>query len=212
MEEKRSARSLKMEAIAKEHPDITNAIVKYIYTKLNINLYKEYNNSNTKEIDLKKNKAFYKQTIKRLFNLIEKNTNKKYALWKECEEGENLLKMKRSATVQSPNYGSEVGKQTNGHHPNTQEQKLLSIENELIKQQKRIIEYERFKEQLEEERKIIESFIDLIPNPTALAVVSRHFLLGEKYCDIARDLCYSEVYLLVKRAVDDLAQILMYSL
>ncbi len=211
MEEKRSARSLKMEAIAKEHPDVTNAIVKYIYIKLNINLYKEYNNSNTKEIDLKKNKAFYKQTIKRLFNLIERNTNKKYALWKECEEGQALLDMKRAATVKSPNYGEESSFNT-GYRPNTQEQKLLDIENELIKQQKRIIEYEKFKEQMEEERKIIESFIDLVPNPTALTVVSRHFLLGEKYCDIARDLCYSEVYLLVKRAVDDLAQILMYSL
>ncbi len=211
MEEKRSARSLKMEAIAKEHPDVTNAIVKYIYIKLNINLYKEYNNSNTKEIDLKKNKAFYKQTIKRLFNLIERNTNKKYALWKECEEGQALLDMKRAATVKSPNYGEEASFNT-GYRPNTQEQKLLDIENELIKQQKRIIEYERFKEQMEEERKTIESFIDLVPNPTALTVVSRHFLLGEKYCDIARDLCYSEVYLLVKRAVDDLAQILMYSL
>lgn len=208
--EKRSARSLKMEAIANEHPDITNNIVNYIYKKLNIDLYKEYKSKDN--IDLKKNKAFYKQVIQRLLRSIERNTNKKYALWKACEEGEALLKMKKAATVQSVGYGNEAGKQTNGYHANTQEDKLLSIEEELIKQRKRIIELEKFKEEMEQDKKILESFIDLIPNPTALAVVTRHFLLGEKYCDIARDLCYSEVYLLVKRAVDDLAQILMYSL
>jgi hypothetical protein len=208
--EKRSARSLKMEAIANEHPDITNNIVNYIYKKLNIDLYKEYKSKDN--IDLKKNKAFYKQVIQRLLRSIERNTNKKYALWKACEEGEALLKMKRAATVQSVGYGNEAGKQTNGYHKNTQEDKLLSIEEELIKQQKRIIELEKFKEEMEQDKKILESFIDLIPNPTALTVVTRHFLLGEKYCDIARDLCYSEVYIFVKRAADDLALILMYSL
>lgn len=210
MEEKASARSKKMEAIANNNKELTNDIIKYIYNNLNIDLYKEYNN-NSNNTDIKKVKSFYKQTIIRLLRNLERKTNKKYLIWKECEEGQALLDMKKAATVQSPSYENEFSKNT-GLIENTYEKKLLSIEEEIKKQQKRLIVYQVYCDQIEQDKKLLEKFIDLIPNATATVVVTRHFILGEKYCDIARDLNYSEVYLLVKRGVDDLAQILMYSL
>ena len=204
---------LKAIALDTNNTKVINKVIEYINIKLNIDLYKEYNSKEKiKKIDLKKNKAFYKQVIQRLFNHLERNMNKKNRLFKLCEQGQEILEMKRASTVQSPNYGSEAGKQTNGYHANTQEAKLLDIEEETIKQRKRLIEYQKFSDELDQDKELLEKFIELSPNNTAVDVINRHYFLGERFCDIAADICYSEVYYIVKRGIDDLAQILESSL
>ena len=164
---------LKAIALDTNNIKVINKVIEYINIKLNIDLYKEYNSNEIKKLDLKKNKAFYKQVIQRLFNHLERNMNKKDRLFKLCEQGQELLEMKRASTVQSPNYGSEAGKQTNGYHKNTQEEKLLDIEEETIKQRKRLIEYQKFSDELDQDKELLEKFIDLSPNNTAHACINK---------------------------------------
>ncbi len=59
-------KTLKEISSNKSNMEVVDNIIKYINYNLNLDLYKEY--KSIKDLDLKKCKSFYKQSIKRLFN------------------------------------------------------------------------------------------------------------------------------------------------
>ena len=211
-EEKKNKKVLKLQEIAASNTEVLNKIILYINKQLKENLYRDISNNNKyTEKGLIKDKSFYKQVINRLLNSIERKTLHIKFLWVECEKGQDLLDMKKASTVQSPSYENEFSKNT-GLIPNTYEAKLLSIEEETKRQQKRIIDYQIAVDEFDKVKDLFSSFIELSPNVTGVEVALKHYIYGLRYCDIAAELCYSEVYTISKRLVDDLASILMYSL
>ena len=103
----------------------------------------------------------------------------------------------------------------NGYKPNSQEAKLLSVEEEIKKQQKRLIDYQLFMKSFEDHKELLIKFIELAPNnATGIEAVTRHYVFGEKWWDIARKLNYSEptIYSARKRLLEDLTLILAMSL
>ena len=208
----RTPKEEKLKKIAKDNSKLIDKVIVYINTELNIELYRDISNNNKyTEKGLIKDKSFYKQVINRLLNSIERKTLHIKFLWVECEKGQDLLDMKKASTVQSPSYENEFSKNT-GLIPNTYEAKLLSIEEETKRQQKRIIDYQIAVDEFDKVKDLFSSFIELSPNVTGVEVALKHYIYGLRYCDIAAELCYSEVYTISKRLVDDLASILMYSL
>lgn len=207
MGQEKNKKVLKLTNIASNNRNILNSIIKYINTELKENLYRDTDNRDT----IIKDKPFYKQVVNRLLNSVERKTLKIKLLWEECEKGQQLLDMKRASTVQSPSYENEFSKNT-GLIANTYEKKLLSIEEEVRKQQQRLIKYQVAVEEFEAEKKLFESFIDLSPNVIGVEVIIKHYLYGARFADIAAELHYEEVYYIVRRTIDDLATILMVSL
>nr|MCR5786469.1 hypothetical protein [Acholeplasmatales bacterium] len=166
--------------IASDNVELINKVIKYINLELKVDLYKEYNNTiniNTTN-SLLKDKVYYKQVIFRLFNLIDKYTLKEKLLWNDVVKGENLLRAKRAATVKSPNYGTEASF-NDGYRPNTQEQTLIAIEEEALKQAQRINKYELFVKSFKDNKQMIKDFILLLPNTTQAEIIIRHHLDGE---------------------------------
>jgi len=200
-------KTLKEISVNKNNIKIIDDIIKYININLNIDLYKEYNN--IKELDLKKCKSFYKQTIKRLFNLIERHTMKENLLLKEMKKGQEILNLKKAATVKSPSISDGIFSSKPG---NSQEKILISICNEQEEQSKRTKRYDDYVEKNKEEKKLIQSFIELSPYTTGVEIAIRHYILGEKFCDIAENLCYSNARTPSENVLDDLALILYLSL
>lgn len=207
----KTLREITLQQIANSNNTILDNIIVFINNNLNIDLYRESNNIKSSN-DIKKIKAFYKQTVKRLLSLIERHSMKERLLLEDIEKGQRILDMKKSATVQSPSYGSEAGKQENGYHPNTQEKILIAIEEEWKRQTKRIEKHEVFVEQFENEKALIQSFIELSPYTTNAEVGVRHYVLGERFCKIEDKLCHSNVRTAIGRLIDDLGMILMYAL
>ena len=206
---------------------LLNNIIIFINKNLNIDLIKEYNSLNVVKyrdiinIDsndeftsekIKKIKAFYKQTVRRVLNLIERQAMKERLLLEDIEKGQRILNMKKSATVQSPNYGSEVGKQENGYHPNSQEKILIAIGEEMQKQEKKIAKYDEFSKEFEEQKSLIQQFIELSPNTTGVEATIRHYIMHEKHKSIEDKLCHSNVRTSIGRLTADLGMILMYAL
>lgn len=196
---------------------IIDNIIKYIELELNINLYKTYktNTKVDKVLDIKKILPFYKQVITRLLNHVEQLTRKASYLFEAVEKGDRVLNYKKALTVQSPSYDNDAGGFNNGYKPNSQEAKLLSVEEEIKKQQKRLIDYQLFMKSFEDHKELLKNFIELAPNnATGIEAVTRHYVFGEKWCDIARKLNYSEptIYSARKRLLEDLTLILAMSL
>ena len=195
---------------------IIDNIIKYIELELHIELYKT-SKTNTvvdKVIDIRKKKATYKQYIGRLLNHVDTLVSQESRLLKEVKKGDDLLRYKKALTVGSPSFDNEGGGFNNGYKPNTQESKLLAVEEEIKKQQKRIIDYELFCKSFEEHKKLLKQFIELSPNNTGVDVLIRHYIYGEKFCDIARKLNYTDSGIFQARAriIEDLALILLLSL
>ena len=208
---KKKEKVLKLQEIAAGNSEVINKVIIYINKQLKENLYRDISNNKYTEKGLIKEKSFYKQIINRLLNSLERKSLHIKFLWVECEKGQDLLDMKKASTVQSPSYENEFSKNT-GLIPNTYEAKLLSIEEETKRQQKRIIDYQVAVDEFEELKELFSKFIELSPNITGVEVTLKHYIYGNRFCDIAAELCYSEVYYLVKRVTDDLTSILMYSL
>ena len=207
----KTLREQNLKQIAISNDSLLNNIIIFINSNLNIDLYKESNNIKSSE-DIKKITAFYKQTVRRLLNLIERHSMKERLLLEDIEKGQRILNVKKAATVQSPNYGSEVGKQENGYHPNSQEQILLSIEEEHIRQANRTKKYDDFVEEFKQEKELIQQFIELSPNTTGVEATIRHYILHEKHKSIEDKLCHSNVRTAIGRVTADLGMILMYAL
>ena len=195
---------------------VIDNIIKYIEVELNIKLYRTFKTNTVidKVIDIRKVNPFYRQTINRLFNHIERYSVKERLLLDEVQRGDDLLRYKKSLTVGSPSFDNEGGGFNNGYKPNTQESKLLAVEEEIKKQQKRIIDYELFCKSFEEHKKLLRSFIELSPNNTGVDVLIRHYIYGEKFCEIARKLNYTDsaIFQARTRVIEDLALILLLSL
>ena len=196
---------------------IIDNIIKYMELELNINLYKTFktNTKVDKVIDIKKILPFYKQQINKLFNHVESLTRKAGYLRDAVAEGDRIINYKKALTVQSPNYSNDAGGFNNGYKPNSQEAKLLSVEEEIKKQQKRLIDYQLFMKSFEDHKELLKNFIELAPNnATGIEAVTRHYVFGEKWCDIARKLNYTEntIYSARKRLIEDLTLILFMSL
>jgi hypothetical protein len=208
----------KIKEIAKENINLIDRIIRYINLELKLDLYKEVNlnieeinNSNNINNNLIKSKSFYKQTIKRLLNLIERKSLKEMLLFKEVEKGNQLLEYKRAVTVKSPSYENQASF-NNGYRANTHEQMLIDIYEEEQKQKQRINAYDLFVKSFEANKKMLQEFIELLPNTKAAEVLIRHYLHSERFCDIAKAIMYEEAYTLSKRGIDDLALILMSAL
>lgn len=195
---------------------IIDNIIKYIELELNIKLYKTFKTNTVvdKVIDIRKKKATYKQYIGRLLNHVDRLVTNESHLLEEVKRGDDLLRYKKSLTVGSPSFDNESGGFNNGYKPNTQESKLLAVEEEIKKQQKRIIDYELFCKSFEEHKKLLKSFIELSPNNTGVDVLIRHYIYGEKFCEIARKLNYTDsaIFQARTRVIEDLALILLLSL
>ena len=200
-------KTLKEISVNKNNIKIIDDIIKYININLNIDLYKEY--KSIKDLDLKKCKSFYKQTIKRLFNLIERHSLKERLLLEELKRGQEILDLKKAQTVKSPSISDGIFASKPG---NSQEQILISICNEQDEQSKRTKKYDEFVEQFKEEKKLLQSFIELSPYTTGVEITIRHYILGERFCDIAENLCYSNARTPSENVLDDLALILYLSL
>ncbi len=209
---KRSIKYNKYYNIASNNTKLINSIVIYVNKELKESLYKD-SNKKDEESYLIKERPFYRQVVNRILNSVERNTMKEALLWSEVEKGERILKYKKAATVKSPNYGEEASF-NNGYRPNTQEKKLLDIEEECIKQQDRILSYELCVINNKETNELIKEFISLATNTPGVELLIRHYINGEKYSDLSSKLNYSEEYIptLRKRTIEELAIILMISL
>lgn len=195
---------------------VIDNIIKYLELELNIELYKT-SKTNTivdKVIDIRKKKATYRQYIGRLLNHVDRLVTKENNLLEEVKRGDDLLRYKKSLTVSSPSFDNEGGGFNNGYKPNSQESKLLAVEEEIKKQQKRLIDYQLFVKSFEDHKQLLKQFIELSPNNTGVDVLIRHYVYGERFCDIARKLNYTDsaIYQARTRVIDDLALILLLSL
>lgn len=199
--------------IAADNVELISRIIRYINLELKVDLYKDYNNSINinKYNSLIKDKVYYKQVIFRLFNLVDRYSLKERLLLKEIEKGNELLKLKKAATVKSPNYGTEASF-NDGYRPNTQEETLIAIEEEALEQAQRINKYDLFVKSFKDNKQMIKDFILLLPNTTQAEIIIRHHLDGETYSSIAEDLCYADAKTPAKRGRDNLALILMEAL
>ena len=205
--------------IASTNQKLLDRVILYINSELNITLYKDFHKEITmgsyKENFLLKPLAFYRNIIIRILESLERYKLRIDLAWSECQNGERLLKAKQAATVQSPNYGSEVGKQENGYHANTQEKKLLEIEEEIKKQNERLVKYQALVEELEDKRNFLKDFILLAPNSTGGELLVRHYFKGEKYsliCDKILFISENYVQRLRERTITELAKLIMVCL
>lgn len=210
----RTPREVDLKSISNNNIKLLNNIIEIIDNNIKVNLYREFkdisiNLDNINEF--KKTKSFYKQTIKRLLNTIERYSMKERLLLEDIEKGQRLVEMKKAATVQSPNYGFEASF-NDGYRPNTYEIKLHAIEEELEKQDQRIKKYDDYVKQHEEEKDLLTKFIELSPNTPGVEGLIRHFFNGESYESISKKLKYSNIKTMSYRALDDVAMILMFSL
>lgn len=186
---------------------ITN-IKNYLYHELNILFYNNNTSSNNNNLYTK---SYYKQVVKRLLNLAERYSMKERILFQEIKKGNELLQYKRAVTVKSPSYDNQSSF-NEGYRPNTQIEKLIDIHEEEQKQKQRINTYDLFVKSFNDNKELIKSFIELSPNTKAVEVIIRHYLEGQRFCDIAKEMCYEETYYLAKRGIDELAVIIMQSL
>lgn len=204
----KTLREQTLKNISINNTKIIDCIIKYINNLLNIDLYKESNYIKCSE-DIKKIKSFYKQTIKRLLNIIERHSMKERLLLEDVKKGQELLNIKKSQTVKSPTISDGIFAQMPG---NSQEKILISIGEEIEKQNQRIKKYDDFVTAFEKEKCIIQDFIELSPYTVGVEVLIRHFIEGQSYKDIAIKMNYEEIYYAWKRAAADLSMILMFAL
>ena len=134
---------------------------------------------------------------------------KERLLLEEVEKGQKILTMKKALTVKSPSMSSEVFAASLG---NSQEQILIDIGEETEKQKQRIKKYDAFVSEHEKEKVLIREFIELSPNTPGVEAIIRHFIEGQPFREIADVMSYEQVYTIWKRALDDLAVILMFDL
>ena len=196
--------------VAVNNIKIVNSIIKYINNKLNINLY---NNSNIKELynnnEIKKIKNYYKTVVNRLISLIERNAMQENLLLDAIQKSQRVLKAKQALTVKSPAISDGVH---SGSIGNSQEKILISIGEEIKKQEALFSKYDQCTNQHRKEKELIKSFINLSPRTTGVEVLIRHYVEGQDYKEIKNTMQYYEVYNARKRAIDDLAIILMVTL
>ena len=211
----RTPKEENLNRIAKDNSKLLDKVILYINTELNIDLYKNYTNieNSSNSINIKKITAFYKQTIIRLLSTVESHAMKERMLMLDIEKGNNLLNYKKSLTVTSVSYGNETSF-NNGFKPNTQEKYLIEVEEERKRQEKRILKYDLFMKSFEDNKNMIKDFVELAPNVSAAEIIIRHFIYGQKFSEIAKEMCYEKesLYVIWQRAVDELALILKLSL
>ncbi len=134
---------------------------------------------------------------------------KERLLLEKMQKGQEILNLKKAQTVKSPSISDGVHATMPG---NSQEKILISICEEQKEQEKRTQEYDDFVAKCKEEKKLMQSFIELSPYTTGVEITIRHYILGERFCDIAEKLSYSNARTPSENVLDDLAIILYLSL